>query len=284
MFIDMQKNLYIPNDPHECGKELIWITDIHEDACSPEKMQKFLSKLKHNPASTILIGGDTSNGHKSFEYLKRLYEHTHKNIYFVLGNHDYYTQKIGETRQKAQEINTENSALKYLTNAGVIPLSDKTALIGHDGWADGRIGNFLQSTISLSDYSLIEDLNHLEGAELLAKLNELGDEAAQSLENTLHQAFTNFSQVIVLTHVPPFREVCCYEGKICDDNWGPHFVCVAMGQMILSVAKKHPNKEVLLLCGHSHSDADVQIAPNIRAVAGDVVLGEPAIQATIHFA
>ena len=39
--------------------------------------------------------------------------------------------------------------------------------------------------------------------------------------------------VIVLTHVPPFREACWYQGHTTDDHWAPFFVCGEVGQACL---------------------------------------------------
>lgn len=46
--------------------------------------------------------------------------------------------------------------------------------------------------------------------------------------------------VIVATHVPPYRESCWYEGKISDDNWAPFFVCGQVGEVLLWYSERKP--------------------------------------------
>lgn len=284
MNISMPRTYSIPEHVSgEPNNQIIWITDLHEDSCKPEDIQNFLENLSLHPAEKVMIGGDISNGQKSLEFLKNLSEKTNKTVYFVLGNHDYYGHEIDETRQEAKRISEENQNLQYLSLGDVIPLSETTALVGHGGWADGRVGDFLNSTISLNDYDLIEDLKHLQEEALLSKLQTLGDEAAEKLALSLEIALKEYAQVIVLTHVPPFKEVCRHNGMACDDNWGPHFVCEATGRTIISLAGRYLNKKILVLCGHSHTHAEADLAVNVRAIAGECILGSPSIQATINY-
>ena len=65
-----------------------------------------------------------------------------KPIYFVLGNHDFYKDSIAKTRQRIAELAAESKHLRYLTAMEVVELSPQTAIIGHDGWADGRFGDY----------------------------------------------------------------------------------------------------------------------------------------------
>ena len=46
----------------------------------------------------------------------------------------------------------------YLSQAGVVELTPSTALVGHDGWADARLGDFDHSDVVLNDYVLIDEL------------------------------------------------------------------------------------------------------------------------------
>lgn len=280
----MLKTYTIPNHhPDICHKQILWVTDIHEDSCTPESLNLFIEEIARHDAPAVLVGGDTSNGQKSLDFLEILAEKTGKSLYFVLGNHDFYGHKIHDIREKAFALSQRNPNIHYLSDGDVCSLSESTGLIGHDGWADGRVGDFIQSTVSLGDYFLIDDLKDREGKELLDILHQLGDEAAEILGNSLEKALKKFSKIIMITHVPPFKEVCCYHGMPCDDNWGPHFVCDAMGKKIFSLMKAHPDVEILVLCGHSHTNAEAQILPNVRAVAAESILGAPSIQGTVWF-
>ena len=53
-----------------------------------------------------------------------------------------------------------------------------------------------------------------------------------------------------------------------DDEWAPHFTCKAMGEMILETMKVHPEKQLTVLCGHTHSAGICQPLPNLEIHTG----------------
>lgn len=262
-------------------KRLVWATDLHLDAAQKSQYLMFVDMLTEHEPDLVLIGGDVSNGLGSLKRLSQLSKIVKKPIYFVLGNHDYYYGSVKAIRERAKKITNGNSSIVYLSASGVIALSQHTALIGHDGWADGRAGDFIHSDIMLNDYFLIDELKQLSQEKRLQKLNALGTEAAEYLCAQLGSAFKNYDRVILLTHVPPFREATFYKGVACDDNWTPHFVCQASGEVITDVMKHHPSKELLVLCGHSHWGCDLNLLPNLRVVVGHSELGIPNPQGLI---
>ncbi len=261
---------------------LIWITDLHLESTEKERVRKFFQVVVAEKPDAILIGGDISTGVNSLLHLKHLAKLIHKPFYFVLGNHDFYFGSIYKIRKMARQANKEFENAHYLTGGGIIGLTNRTALIGHDGWADGKAGNFLSSSIMLHDYLLIDELKNQTPAERLQALNRLGKEAADSLEKLLLTALPFYERVILLTHTPPFREACLYNGAVCDENWAPHFVNQAVGEMLLEVVSSFPDKEVLVLCGHSHHTADCQMLPNLRVLAGHCDVGNPSVQGIIE--
>jgi predicted phosphohydrolase len=262
--------------------KLAWSTDLHLDAADKSQHHNFFDGFKSDNFDAILISGDISNGANSLLHLKHLGNLIQKPIYFVLGNHDYYYGSIYKIRTLASEINRDYPLIHYLTSTKVLPLASRTALVGHDGWADGRAGDYFNSNVLLNDYFYIEELKNLNPAERLQVLHDLGDEAAKHLKEILPLAFTQYDKVILLTHVPPFEEVCFYEGKVCGPNWSPHFVGEVIGETLIDIMQLNPTKNVLVLCGHSHSPADVQILPNLRVIAGESELGIPQVQGVIY--
>jgi Icc protein len=261
---------------------LIWITDLHLDSTDKDRVRKFFQVVIAEKPDALLIGGDISNGINSLLHLKHLARLIKKPFYFVLGNHDFYFGSIYQIRAIAHQANKEFEHAHYLTDSGVIGLTNRTALVGHDGWNDAREGDFLTSSIMLHDYLLIDELKNLNPRERMEMLHKLGDEAAESLRKVLLTALPFYERVIILTHTPPFREACLYEGEICDDDWAPHFVSKAVGEMLVEVVSNYPDKEVLVLCGHSHHRADRQILPNLRVLAGHCDVGNPAVQGIIE--
>lgn len=278
-----KKKLYLSKEAYGSDKQLVWITDIHANSSEKSAIKRLEEEVRATSASAILIGGDICDGPHTLSFLCDFQKETGKEIFFVLGNHDYYGASIEKIKKTSSDFSTREPNFSYLSAEGVVAFSDKTALVGHDGWADARAGDFLGSTVTLADYELIQELKPLKKEALQKKLQQLGEQAARELLPSLTTAMERYPFVILLTHVPPFEEVCCYHGVRCDANWGPHFVCQAVGKMILKVAKKFQGSELLVLCGHSHSAAEVQIAPNVRAVAGEVELGNPVIQARVYF-
>jgi predicted phosphohydrolase len=262
-------------------KRLVWSTDLHLDAADKSQYRMFFDLVAEHEPDFVLIGGDISNGAASFNHLTELARIIKKPFYYVLGNHDFYYGSILRIREQADRLAEQYPSVIYLTSSGVIALSKHTALIGHDGWADGRAGDFLHSDIMLNDYFLIEELKQLSQEKRLQKLNDLGLEAAKHFREQLMTAFRNYERVILLTHVPPFAEACLYEGRPSDINWLPHFVCQVAGEVIEDVMTRYPSKELLVLCGHSHWGADVNILPNLRVVTGHSELGIPNVQRLI---
>jgi hypothetical protein len=166
-----------------------------------------------------------------------------------------------------------------LPDAGVIELSPKTALIGHDGFYDARFGDPWRSRVELSDFFLIQELAWLDKAERFERLERLGREAADFLQRSLSAALERYERAIVLTHVPPFREACWHEGKISDDEWLPFFTSKAAGDALVDVASRHPDRDVVILRGHTHGEG--AILPNLRVYTGGAVYGNPRVYATL---
>lgn len=264
--------------------KVAWITDIHLDFVDADRIETFCQRILSAEPAALLVGGDIAEAPTLQGYLRLLENHLQIPIYFVLGNHDFYQSNIAGVRNQAVAFTQESQWLHWLPVEDVVELSHRTALVGHDGWSDGRLGDFFGSPVRLNDYRLIGELNGLHKEDLLVKLNVLGDEAAIYLKNVLAQALPRFDQVIVLTHVPPFRESCLYRGKPGNENWLPHFTCKAVGDVLIEMATAYPSCQVTVLCGHAHHAAHVAMLPNLLVKTGAAVYGEPQLQAMVYIA
>lgn len=273
----------------------LWLTDVHLDFVPGERRRRFAQSLAERRPAAVLLGGDIGQADSFADYLRELAEGVAAPIYFVLGNHDYYGGSIAAVRRQARALHRENERLAWLPAAGVATLNETTALIGHGGWGDARAGEFASSTIVLNDYLLIEDLRRtfhnrsreapppLDPAAILTdrlrkKLQQLGEEAADHLRLAAESALAWAEEVVVLMHVPPFREACWYQGRTSDDNWAPHFVCAAAGQALREVMQSHPERRMTVLCGHTHSPGRAEILPNLTVLTGGAEYGKPSIQ------
>jgi hypothetical protein len=78
--------------------------------------------------------------------------------------------------------------------------------------------------------------------------------------------------------VPPFRESCWHQNAISGDDWLPHFSSKASGDALKEVVASRPDKQVLVLCGHTHGSGRAQPLPNLEVRTGGAEYGRPAIQ------
>jgi Icc-related predicted phosphoesterase len=264
--------------------KLGWLTDIHLDLLEFSRKDEFFLALKSRKMDAVLISGDIGNSHGLVNLLTEIERELSLPIYFVMGNHDFYYGSIPEVRAAVKKLCSASEKLNYLTDLGVIKLSEETTLIGHDSWADGRFGDYDLSEVMLNDYFLIKDFKDLSKAERLHAMNTLADEAAIHLNINLPKALKISQTVILLTHVPPFREACWHEGKISGPDHLPHFACKAVGDVLYNIMEKHPDKKLILLCGHTHSSGEVKILDNLIVYTGDAAYGAPKIQRIFEFA
>jgi Calcineurin-like phosphoesterase len=199
-------------------------------------------------------------------------------IYFVLGNHDFYRGSIAAVHHAVAHQAAAFRWLRWLPASGVIPLTDTTALAGHDSWADGRLGDFFNSEVVMNDYLFIAELRGHQKQELYTQLNALGDEAAEFLERRACEALAARREVIILTHAPPFRESCWHEGRISDDDFLPHFACRAVGDRLAAIMRDRPGHTMTVLCGHTHSSGFARVSGNLMVYTSQAKYGKPELQ------
>lgn len=260
-----------------------WLTDIHLNFVTAPDQDRFFSDLAAASPDALLISGDIGESKTVRGFLRQIAERIVVPTYFVLGNHDFYFSSIALVRREVGELCHEVPRLVYLTREGVVPLAPGVGLIGHDGWADAREGDYLRSYVMMNDYRLIAELAGFTKADRRAQLERLGDEAAAHVRRWLPTALADFPEVVLLTHVPPLRQACWYNGQISDDQWAPHFVCRAVGDAILEIMPQHPQQKLTVLCGHTHSRGECQPLPNVRIFTGAALYGQPAVERVFDF-
>jgi len=259
-------------------KRLAWATDIHLNFVSDADVEAFSRSIVALSPDAVALGGDIGDADSVLRYLAILDSILTCPVYVVPGNHDYYGGSIREVQQHVAAYCAQSLHLCWLPAAGVVPLSDDTALIGHGGWADARYGTYARSGVRLNDYRRITELTGLTHDERRRVLERLGDEAAAYVAEVLPQALASVSHVVLLTHVPPFREACWHEGQVSDDTYLPHFACKAMGDVLLATMSEHPDRKLTVLCGHTHSGGIAHPRPNITVLTGTSTYGKPTLQ------
>lgn len=259
---------------------LLWLTDLHLDHAALAARGALYARLREIGPQRLLVSGDTGEADSVFGFLAELAREAGAPVDFVLGNHDFYGADIAGVRATARRLTRREGPLRWLPAMGVQTLAEGRALIGHDGWADGRLGDFLASPVVLNDHRRIHELSGLDRPTLLARVRDLGDEAAAYLEGELEPACRAFREILLLTHVPPFQAACYYQGRPSDDpDWLPHFVSKRTGEALLRVMGRHPACQLTVLCGHTHGGADVVVGPNLRVRVGEAQYGLPRVQA-----
>ncbi len=261
---------------------LAWLTDIHLNFVDAIRFRDFLASIRER-ADAVVISGDIAESRDVCHYLRTIAEVLQEPIYFVLGNHDFYRGSIPQVRRIVTGLASESKHLKYLTAMQVVELTASTAIIGHDSWADGRLGDYRRSNVILSDHQLIAEIarwfdgSRLDKDNLLRTMTSLADEAVAHFATVLKEAASKYPNVIAVTHVPPFREAAWHQGRTSGDDYLPHFACKVVGDIMRAVMREHPNTKLTVLCGHTHGGGEFQAADNIRVLTGEAEYGKPRI-------
>ncbi|MGI9469929.1 MAG: metallophosphoesterase family protein [Rubripirellula sp.] len=242
---------------------------------------EWIESIASHGAQGIVITGDISEGDDVVFQLRRMVETLNTPIYFVLGNHDFYRSSFHATRQAVIHACRDHPLLHYLTDLSAIELAPAAYLVGEDGWGDATVGDFETSTIRLNDFPQIQDFNEAPTDGWKQQLHDLGAEAAARLTAKLTALPEDTKQVVVLTHVPPFREACWYEGNTTDDNWAPFFVCGQLGSVLREKSQARPDCQFRVLCGHTHHAGIAQISPNLIVHTGAAAYGHPDIEGIV---
>lgn len=262
-----------------------WASDIHLDFVDDYTANKFF-QIINETVDILLLTGDIGDGSK--KQLERLARGVEIPTYFVLGNHDYYHNSIEGMRRKVKNICRKFPHLTYLPdNQQVVELLPDVALIGVDGWADAQYGNML-SNVVLWDFSQIENLKEAwvlskiikSRQPLHDKLRELGIDEAVLLENTLGKCLEKYNNVIILTHIPPFKEATWHLGQVSGPDFLPYFSCAAVGNVIENIFTD-TDKNALVLCGHTHSRGTYNLLPNVQVWTAKAEYRFPEIEMSI---
>ncbi len=267
------------------ANSLAWLTDLHLDSATARTRRKFYERLATDPADALVITGDISNAQLLPLHLREIAQAAGKRrVFFTLGNHDFYGSSFARVESMAAGVCAAHSNLIHLDGTQVIDLGRDTALIGHRGWSDGRTGWGDKSLAQNPDFSAIEDFKGLSRSQAFQLLRALGLQSAEKLRNCLPYALTCFNRIIIATHFPPALQAAKYRGKPCDWLRQPFFCNTAVGNMLLRMAQQFPRQEILVLCGHTHSQVSVKITPNLAIRSGTARPGFPSAGEMISLA
>lgn len=278
--------------------KLSWATDIHLDHVDDQTLINFGESVRAEDSEALIITGDISNAKDVVYHLSSLEKVVKKRVYFVLGNHDYYGSTIANVRKVMSELSSMAELLKYMPTISYVPLSKKTALIGHDGWYDALYGNYKSSRFAMNDWRAIGEFYNAGALMMLPRPYSVGYEVnydkvvkvAQSLaqdavahvSRSIKEAVRYHDTIVIITHVPPFAESHIYEGKVGEPDKQPWYTSKMMGDMLLRAANIYTNVRFEVFAGHTHGKFDGKIRDNLHVHVGHSAYGSPKSQGVIE--
>jgi len=258
---------------------IVWGSDLHLDHATLAARQEMIAGVTSSRAGAVVITGDLSTASGLVRNLELIADATSSPVFFVLGNHDHYGAGVARVRDLVVELAQHNPRIQWLPPRGVVELEPHVVLVGVDGWADGRHGEPLSTPLVLNDDRLIAELAAQPSrAGKLTVKRTLADADAARLAILLERAIAlDARRIVVATHVPPFPEALPSIGHLAGPDWLPILVCGATGAVLRRVAADHPDRTFLVLCGHTHVEMDVMIAPNLRCMVAGARYGAPGV-------
>lgn len=243
----------------------LWFSDCH---IYYWQYLKLLNSIQGENAKGIFITGDESNGLTLSHFLHFIGKNLSIPVYFVLGNHSYWTSSFKKTEIKVSSIIEKYDHLHWLTKQEVMPLTDEIAIIGEEGWYDAAIGNrnYIKYTL---DWLFIKDFRVLKSwDDRFDMFKELARVSAVNIQRKLLTALRTYDTIYLLSHFPPYEEAGRYNSIFNKKFWEPYNNNIILGKTINEVMKDYPNKNVKVLCGHSHSAATVNVSSNVECRVG----------------
>ncbi|MGC4032579.1 MAG: metallophosphoesterase [Tepidisphaeraceae bacterium] len=267
--------------------KLVVTADLHfNHARGREAALKAADEISRTPGDALLVIGDTAvgDGHSLEESLAAIHFDGPK--LFLAGNHELWTGRGDSYSLFTDELP------RRVRNAGWHWLEDEpavfgdTAVVGSIGWYDysfaeedlGIPRRFYEAKVSPGAAERLAEFHHLLGEDVPsetldivvrwndAKHIKLGRSDAEFLEERLARlraslaAVSTASRVIAAVHHVPFRELL--PRRV---NANLDFVRAYLGSPKLGEALLADTRVSHVLCGHSHSHADVKIG-HLRAV------------------
>lgn len=218
----------------------------------------------------LLYAGDLTTAHLFTDTVDAALRGFKNGVYVALGNHDFYGTSFAELKDKIRTFSRQQDVPKtrFVDEFDVIRLPDRTAIIGDSGWysADeyhpysdmaGPYSSGLSSK-SMTDWSVITDFKGGTNPALIKRLSEnLALESAYNIDkklarvSELKNSGDPVNRLVILTHVPPFKEVQHER----NDGFDSFYRNIYLGETIKDWADANKDVAITVLCGHTHTKA-----------------------------
>jgi len=255
-------------------------TDWHLDFLSFNDRRIFLKEMNNFDVDAFIISGDISVSHYLEEHLTEINNLIDKPFYFVNGNHDFFGSSFWDVRDKVRKLSIDLKNVHWLEYKSV-QLTNKTAMLGVDGWYDCGYGDYFFSGFEMMDFNHIKEFKFKNKEERLKVFQFFAEVGSSNIRRDLPKILENNDFTILVTHVPPFKRLCKYNGKQTNNKAIPYFCSKIIGDAIIEVKDKYPNKELLVLCGHTHNEATFSIN-NMNCICASAKYGNPGIYSIIE--
>ena len=240
--------------------KVLWLTDLHVDKLEDKKYRQLLKLIVTSKPDAIWLTGDIGDPPHHIQFLEALLKNYKKSLYFVLGNHDYYSHKIADMRLKMHELTQSYPQAVYLSKASGIYV-DKHLIVGMDCWANTGKDTIQKTTW---DSDMIMDLDSANESNLARQLNALAEfDAKKLLARCQRQIHEKTSKVSILTHVPPTDALQGqYRVKPLQKNRSI-FYSPALSEVLHQLALDFPTVQFNVYSGHIHQTQKYQISENV---------------------
>ena len=258
--------------------EFLWGTDLHLDFLKTDDYVRDWAEENFSQYhDAVVLTGDTSLAPLLVHHLKIIRECSGKKVYFVLGNHDAWDGSIEKLRVELENQSLKDEGIVWLGSEQFVPVGNYSALVGHDGWYDALNGDYKNSRFAMNDWFRIREFVNLK-CDLVDYCRKLASQSSLHVGNACKSAISaGRKNIVVATHFPPFAEACFHKENPTEETVLPWYSSKTMGDTLLKLSKEHPDVKFTVVCGHTHSYADVSISENLRVVVGGAVYGLPRI-------
>ena len=249
-------------------RRLAWATDIHLNFVQGD-VRGLREQLAGAGPDGLVITGDISEAPTLERDLAALDRALWLPTFIVLGNHDFYGGSVRAVRALVTGVCRRSRWLRYLPAEGVVPLGADTALVGHDGWADGRLGR-LRALVDRA-----QRLPRHRGSRPGSSRRRGSSGCTSSATRRPRTSAASCRRRSTVSATSSWPRTCHPSGRLAGTRARspttsnlPHFGCGAVGQALLPIMRSRPEQRMLVLCGHTHGRGVARILPNLVVKTG----------------